>query len=78
MDRSGSDSSGDEVFSDCVGPVETPARALPPTLLLTPTMESLFKTPPTILKTVQGSFTGERRFSYWRRLYANQVSVVVP
>lgn len=70
MDRSGSDSSGDDVFNEVMAVMQPPA---PPTLLLT-TTGSLFKTPPTILKTAPASVTAGRRFSYWRRLYANQVS----
>lgn len=69
MDRSGSDSSGDDVFNEVMAVMQPPA---PPTLLLT-TTGSLFKTPPTILKTAPASVTAGRRFSYWRRLYANQV-----
>lgn len=67
MDRSGSDSSSDDMFNDA-------DTRMQPSILLTTTTGSLFKTPPTILKTDEGIFTAGRRFSYWRKLYANEVS----
>lgn len=77
MDRRGSDSSGDDVFNDNAHSALSHVMAVPPpVLLLTTTTGSLFKTPPTILKTSQGTATSGRRFSYWRKLYANQVSVI--